>query len=79
MVSVGSTASGVVQGGRTSLEHRGDQLMFYVKALAWAPRAIRRYPREIVNTLYHDCARWRCSRGRHRCHAISILYTIQTP
>ena len=25
--------------------------MFYVKALAWSPRAIRRYPREIVNTL----------------------------
>ena len=30
---------------------QGDQLLFYVKALAWAPRAIKRYPREIINTL----------------------------
>ena len=36
---------------RGSLEQYGDQLLFYVKALAWAPRAIRRYPREIINTL----------------------------
>ena len=33
------------------LEERGDQLLFYVKALAWTPRAIRRYRREILNTL----------------------------
>ncbi|MCK5927327.1 MAG: ABC transporter permease [Nocardioides sp.] len=33
------------------MEQKGDQLLFYVKALAWAPRAVRRYPREIVNTL----------------------------
>jgi phospholipid/cholesterol/gamma-HCH transport system permease protein len=33
------------------LEAYGDQLMFYVKALAWTPRAIKRYPREIKNTL----------------------------
>src|SRR5690349_16633335 len=30
---------------------RGDQLLFYVKALAWTPRAIRRHKREILNTL----------------------------
>ena len=36
---------------RLKIEERGDQLLFYVKALAWVPRAIRRYPREIVNTL----------------------------
>jgi phospholipid/cholesterol/gamma-HCH transport system permease protein len=51
MATVGSVASAVVQGRRRSLEQYGDQLLFYVKALAWAPRAIRRYPREITNTL----------------------------
>jgi phospholipid/cholesterol/gamma-HCH transport system permease protein len=51
MASIGAVGSAIVQGRRRSLEHYGDQLLFYVKALAWAPRAIRRYPREIVNTL----------------------------
>ena len=51
MASIGSIAGAVVQGRRDSLEQYGDQLLFYVKALAWTPRAIRRYPREIVNTL----------------------------
>jgi phospholipid/cholesterol/gamma-HCH transport system permease protein len=36
---------------RASVEERGDQLLFYIKALAWTPRAIRRYRREILNTL----------------------------
>jgi phospholipid/cholesterol/gamma-HCH transport system permease protein len=40
-----------IQGRRDSLEHYGDQLLFYVKALAWTPRAVRRYRREIYNTL----------------------------
>jgi phospholipid/cholesterol/gamma-HCH transport system permease protein len=51
MASIGSVAGAVISGRRRSLETYGDQLMFYVKALAWAPRAIRRYPREITNTL----------------------------
>jgi phospholipid/cholesterol/gamma-HCH transport system permease protein len=51
MATIGSAASSFYQGRRGSLEHYGDQLMFYVKALAWSPRAIRRYRREIVNTL----------------------------
>jgi phospholipid/cholesterol/gamma-HCH transport system permease protein len=51
VASIGSVGSAIIQGRRDSLEQRGDQLMFYIKALAWAPRAIRRYPREIVNTL----------------------------
>ncbi len=51
MASIGSVAGSVVAGRRRSLEAYGDQLMFYVKALAWTPRAIRRYPREITNTL----------------------------
>jgi phospholipid/cholesterol/gamma-HCH transport system permease protein len=36
---------------RMAIEERGDQLLFYAKALAWTPRAIRRYKREILNTL----------------------------
>lgn len=36
---------------RAGIEERGDQLLFYVKALAWTPRAVRRYKREILNTL----------------------------
>ena len=36
---------------RRSLEGYGDQLLFYVKALAWTPRAIKRYPREIGSIL----------------------------
>src|SRR5687768_6760276 len=51
MVSLVSIGSSVVQGRRRSMEQYGDQLLFYVKALAWTPRAIKRYPREIMNTL----------------------------
>ncbi|TNM43315.1 ABC transporter permease [Nocardioides albidus] len=40
-----------VQSGRSGLEAYGDQLLFYVKALVWVPRAIKRYPREITKTL----------------------------
>ena len=36
---------------RLKIEERGDQLLFYIKALAWTPRAITRYRREIMNTL----------------------------
>jgi phospholipid/cholesterol/gamma-HCH transport system permease protein len=48
---IGALGNAAVQKPRRSLEQYGDQLLFHVKALAWAPRAIRRYPREIVNTL----------------------------
>jgi len=51
MANLTSIAGSVVQGPRNSLEHYGDQLLFYVKALAWTPRALRRYKREILNTL----------------------------
>jgi len=51
MASVTAIGASIVRGRRDSLEQYGDQLLFYVKALAWTPRAIRRYPREIVNTL----------------------------
>src|SRR3954464_183331 len=51
MATLGNVADAVVQGPRRSLEKYGDQLLFYLKALGWVPRAIKRYPREIVNTL----------------------------
>jgi phospholipid/cholesterol/gamma-HCH transport system permease protein len=51
MATLTSIAGSVVQGRRDSLEHYGDQLLFYVKALLWTPRALRRYKREIINTL----------------------------
>lgn len=40
-----------IKGRRDRLEEYGDQLLFYVKAIAWAPRAIRRYRREIWSIL----------------------------
>ncbi|MCE7001392.1 ABC transporter permease [Kibdelosporangium philippinense] len=35
----------------TGLEHLGRQLSFYARALAWAPRTIRRYSREVMRLL----------------------------
>jgi phospholipid/cholesterol/gamma-HCH transport system permease protein len=34
-----------------TLDAYGDQLSFYLRALAWAPRALRRYPKEILRLL----------------------------
>jgi phospholipid/cholesterol/gamma-HCH transport system permease protein len=33
------------------LDMLGDQLAFYARSLAWTPRAIRRYPREVLRLL----------------------------
>ncbi|MFC4911615.1 MlaE family ABC transporter permease [Actinomadura gamaensis] len=35
----------------TWLDQPGDQLGFYIRALLWTPRALRRYPKEIVRLL----------------------------
>ncbi|MDN5892671.1 MAG: ABC transporter permease [Nocardioides sp.] len=51
MVSITALGSSFVQGRRDSLEQYGDQFLFYVKALAWTPRAVSRYRREIWKTL----------------------------
>ncbi len=51
MATMQSIAAAVYGPPRRSLEQYGDQLLFYAKALAWTPRAIRRYPREISKTL----------------------------
>jgi phospholipid/cholesterol/gamma-HCH transport system permease protein len=51
MAGLMSMRSSVVRVPRRSLEQYGDQLLFYGKAVAWTPRAIKRYPREVLNTL----------------------------
>ncbi len=51
MSALTQLGSQALQSRRDRLEEYGDQLMFYVKAIAWAPRAIRRYRREIWSIL----------------------------
>jgi phospholipid/cholesterol/gamma-HCH transport system permease protein len=51
MSVISQIGSSIVRQRRASFEGMGDQLLFYVKAIAWAPRAVRRYRREIQNTL----------------------------
>jgi phospholipid/cholesterol/gamma-HCH transport system permease protein len=51
MAAITELASDAVQARRRSLEQYGDQLLFYVKAILWVPASIKRYPREITNTL----------------------------
>src|SRR6201989_1160592 len=51
MSGIGSVGSNLLRERRERLEEYGDQLLFYGKALAWTPRAIKRYKREIFNTL----------------------------
>lgn len=51
MAAVTEMVNDAVQARRRSLETYGDQLLFYVRAIVWVPTAIKRYPREISNTL----------------------------
>jgi phospholipid/cholesterol/gamma-HCH transport system permease protein len=51
MANLATIGSAILKNRRDRIEEYGDQLLFYAKALAWAPRAIRRYRREIYNTL----------------------------
>jgi phospholipid/cholesterol/gamma-HCH transport system permease protein len=51
MANLTTVGTAAIRARRESLEHYGDQFLFYARALAWTPRALRRYPREIVNTL----------------------------
>ena len=46
-----TVGSSVVHSQRKRVEQYGDQLLFYVKALAWTPVAIKRYRREISHIL----------------------------
>src|SRR6195952_977192 len=51
MAGIGSVGSNLLKEGRERLEEDGDQLLCYGKPPAGPPRAIRRYKREIFNTL----------------------------
>jgi phospholipid/cholesterol/gamma-HCH transport system permease protein len=51
MASIQAFGTGLLRARRRQFEEYGDQLLFYVRALAWTPRAIRRYKREILNIL----------------------------
>ncbi|QYJ04874.1 ABC transporter permease [Nocardioides panacisoli] len=51
MSLVTELAGGAVKSSRRSVETYGDQFLFYAKALLWVPRAMKRYPREVWNTL----------------------------
>ncbi len=51
MSSITSFGASVVRARRARMEEYGDQLLFYVRAIAWTPRAIRRYKGEISNIL----------------------------
>ncbi len=51
MSAITQFGSAIIRQRRASFEEMGDQLLFYAKAIAWAPRAVRRYRREISNTL----------------------------
>jgi phospholipid/cholesterol/gamma-HCH transport system permease protein len=48
VTQIGAT---LVRQQRDRVEEYGDQLLFYARALAWTPRAVARYRREIWNTL----------------------------
>jgi phospholipid/cholesterol/gamma-HCH transport system permease protein len=41
----------VYQRPARQLDHLGEELAFYVKALAWTPRTVRRYKKEILRIL----------------------------
>jgi phospholipid/cholesterol/gamma-HCH transport system permease protein len=51
MATLSSLGADAVKARRRQFEEYGDQLMFYIRAIAWAPRAIRRYRREIWSIL----------------------------
>ncbi|SDH65106.1 phospholipid/cholesterol/gamma-HCH transport system permease protein [Actinokineospora alba] len=51
MASVTETAKKAVDRPLRTLDDLGEQLSFYIRALAWIPRALRRYMRETMRLL----------------------------
>ncbi len=51
MAVITQVGAALLKERRDRLEEYGDQLLFYIKALSWTPRAVSRYKREIFNTL----------------------------
>jgi phospholipid/cholesterol/gamma-HCH transport system permease protein len=50
-MAIGDTARRVANAPLNWLDTLGDQLSFYVRALAWVPRTLRRYMRETMRIL----------------------------
>jgi len=51
MARITDTARRLATAPVSTLDELGDQLSFYARALAWVPRAIRRYTREMLRLL----------------------------
>jgi phospholipid/cholesterol/gamma-HCH transport system permease protein len=51
MPTLVGTAKSVAQRPVTALDDLGEQMAFYLKALAWTPRTIRRYKKEVMRLL----------------------------
>jgi phospholipid/cholesterol/gamma-HCH transport system permease protein len=51
MSSFGQGAKRIAHRPVETLDTLGDQMSFYIRALAWTPRAIRRYTKEIMRLL----------------------------
>src|ERR1700742_3347086 len=51
MVSISDRALRVVNRPLQTLDTLGDQMSFYAKTIAWVPRALRRYVKEILRLL----------------------------
>jgi len=51
MAALAQIGGSIVRNQRLRIEEYGDQLLFYVRAIAWVPKAVRNYRREIYNTL----------------------------
>jgi phospholipid/cholesterol/gamma-HCH transport system permease protein len=51
MAQITDAARRVARGPLNMLDQLGDQLSFYIRALAWIPRTLRRYSKEIARIL----------------------------
>jgi phospholipid/cholesterol/gamma-HCH transport system permease protein len=51
MSALAGFGANVIRARRARIEEYGDQLLFYARAIAWTPRAVRRYRREITTIL----------------------------
>ncbi len=51
MAQINDAARRVAQAPLNMLDQLGDQLSFYIRALAWIPRTLRRYSKEIARIL----------------------------
>ena len=51
MSALSEIGAAALRGRKRALMEYGDQLLFYARALAWTPRAVRRHKREILSIL----------------------------